>query len=65
MRQLLILLMVLGIFLVGCMPPSPGQEVADHIKRWHDDVNEVTCWIYTYGAAGGISCLPDAQIGGK
>lgn len=31
------------------------------VEVFHDDERGVTCWVYAWK---GISCLPDAQIGG-
>ena len=57
---------VIGVSLVvSCVPPQPGQKVEDYISRWHDDRNNVTCWIYDIGTGAGISCLPDVQLGPK
>lgn len=34
-----------------------------NIVVWHDDERAVTCWVFYDGARGGISCLPDSEVG--
>lgn len=61
------ILLVALFVLTGCEPVAPSESQqkrygATHIKVWHDDQRAVTCWLYG-GTKGGISCLPDSEIG--
>ena len=42
--------------------PNRGETENRYIGIWHDNQRGVTCWVYTRGYGGGISCLPDAQL---
>lgn len=47
-------------------PPTPTPDYAPVL--WHDDVNNVTCWILTgknpngVRTSAGVSCIPDSQL---
>jgi hypothetical protein len=54
----------------GDTPPAPGVALSSpdpDVRVVHDARRMVTCWIYsewgTGSGAGGISCLPDWQLG--
>lgn len=58
---------VLLTIIAGCdrefpEQPAPKRYGAAHIQVWHDDKRGVTCWLYG-PSNGGISCLPDGQVG--
>jgi hypothetical protein len=59
----------LAALLLGCdnranAPQEPQEASGNNVLTWHDDDRQVTCWIYSAGYQGGISCLPDSQLGG-
>lgn len=68
---LLVCLLYAAFSISGCAQTPPKQNdmeagLTSSVTVHHDDEHAVTCWIYNwYGNAGGISCLPDAQIGGS
>ncbi len=41
--------------------PEPAALPAD-IHRFHDAVEEVTCWTFGTSTSGGIACLPDQWL---
>lgn len=56
----------------AAMPPEQRQQLeanehnaynASGIKVFHDDQRNVTCWKYVEYNRGGLSCLPDSQVG--
>lgn len=59
-RRAWLLLLVLLLF--GCMGAGNKPWFPYYVHRWHDSAAQVTCWIYTPGSGGGISCLPDAEV---
>lgn len=66
MRTILILLF-LAILLVGCESQGDIERVTQFssgstVDTIHDSVNNVTCWVYKAGYAGGIDCIPDWQL---
>lgn len=60
---------ILGIvFLQSCaVPRLPANEITQwpYVTIYHDAQRSVTCWLFIPGNGAGISCLPDAQIGGS
>jgi len=61
MRRTLVAVAV-ALSLAGCFSP-PGVETAegDKVYVWHDDENDVTCWLYgdAWTSGKAISCLPN------
>ena len=60
-------LFILGLlFLSGCEKSEPVVEpkpaLARHIFFYHDDKRGVSCWVYDWAEAGGLSCLPDKDF---
>lgn len=48
------------ILAVGSCSPSPNSDAVGYgVGIWHDDINEVTCYLYFQKA---ISCIPDWQL---
>lgn len=55
------------IFLASCGGGTYTHEpkampIFYYTTRYHDDEKGVTCWVYSNGYQGGISCIPDAQL---
>lgn len=67
--RVLAVLLAVGLLGAGCSNPVPrgsdedGATVAGSIHVWHDDERSVTCWVYARIYSGGISCLPDSEVG--
>jgi hypothetical protein len=72
-RGLLLFVMAIGIALivigisactVDTTPEASEIKLGpnDSVRFWHDDDRNVSCWIYSAGYAGGITCLPDSII---
>jgi len=64
------------IFLMGistsCVSDRPGKSPDDLLENsdalvivYHDDLRNVTCWIYDGYNAGGMVCMTDRQIEGE
>ena len=49
-----------GTYATSAPEPAP---LFYHTTRYHDDEYRVTCWVFSNGYQGGISCIPDAQLG--
>lgn len=57
MRGLIAIAMLLIVGQAG------AESLPYDVRVFHDDVRRVTCWNYVGINKGGISCLPDNQIG--
>jgi len=61
----LIALSALIVLVTACAPavsePVGDNGVERYIERYVDTEAGVTCWIYSNGYQGGISCLPIEQ----
>ena len=61
------------IFLMGistsCVSDWPGKSPLENsdaiVIVYHDDLRNVTCWIYDGYNAGGMVCMTDRQIEGE
>lgn len=68
MRSRLLALLTIAL-LTGCGPLSGEPADPDStrapgkVRVWHDDQRRVTCWIIKEGYSGGMSCLPDSEVG--
>lgn len=71
--QILAAVCLMAFWLVATAACSPKQNedidykpTVDNWQVWHDDENNVTCWIFReargYGNGVGASCLPDHMI---
>lgn len=71
----LFLILILILVLASCATPierngasSEDYRISDtvgHITVWHDDVRDVTCWLYHGPAYGGIFCMTDKELVGE
>jgi hypothetical protein len=58
------LVLVLAGVVVGCDPEHAGTTYpGTSVYMYHDNERSVTCWIYSVSYKGGISCLPDRELG--
>lgn len=57
------------VFAQGDKRAIEQEQPFKNVSVFHDEVRGVTCWVFHYDvmqySVGGISCLPDNQIGGK
>jgi len=58
----IIIFIVVIVSILALCSCTPGNKVVPGVRRWHDDEKNVTCWIYSEGYRGGISCIPDHQL---
>ena len=66
--KIIFLLVIVAYVLTSCQSSKPdkwGGDVFANISIYHDEERSVTCWIYDGYYAGGISCIPDDQLGGR
>ena len=54
------------IFLAGCQLTPTGdfilKNVAQPVRRYHDDSLHVSCWVTVSGQGDGIFCIPDKEL---
>ena len=74
-----VLVLVVFLILAGCSAAPTATPIGKYVspeqgttlprvpilQRIHDDEMSVTCWVFSDPYRGGISCLPDQQIGAK
>ena len=67
MRKMIFGALILGgILLVGraSAAPAPIDDVTGWpmgTTRFHDDELKVTCWVFSHGYKGGITCIPHKE----
>jgi hypothetical protein len=73
-RRWLALALLVITLLGGCTPatgvPADSGVIVlvgryGFISVVHDNIRDVTCWVWSVDRQGGISCLPDRELGGK
>lgn len=50
------------LLLIVLASAASADDLPWGVRVFHDEARGVTCWHYTGGNQGGISCLPDSQL---
>lgn len=64
MRKIIAALFIMLLIACGGQPTNSivVPDTVPYTTIYHDDKNNVTCYIYSAYQQGGISCIPDDQL---